>query len=730
MDSETTSESTPGHQSAYFSESDEEEPAADGLDGFGYGNGGFRATFFRVSSERGQWKDDPMALKPTTSAGTRRIQPSRQSLPTISRPSSVVPSVTARPISVPLDASKPQEAYLDGPSGHDQDDVTNQEQAKGSSASIPILLVESAPSRQPSHPPSVREPTPDNNHHNDPMFSPLPPSSPPLSPMSGCLPSLSRSVSPLSFAASSPTHSPCNALALQLDNQDKSLPDAPAASSSESTESESMEVNVVDDDVPSASHLEVEIEIDVEETVASPPTLTCKATPLALLLETPESHPVIDVTQARSPSTPKLIVSDVSSLTDVMLPNDESSQIKADVTTGYSAPTVTCPSNPISKQRSRSVSPNENASASTSATNAPAASASPVMELAPLVTDKKEKDERALRIQDDNGQSMSTSSTTKSALNGKAKSLKRKQAAMEPETSARGAMKKQRMDEVKSVRRGKKAKKMVVVDDSDSDESDDEMPQVKPTASTSSKPTSRSQVDTSKRKSECEPQPKPRKKPAATRQAKASTSSSRSTSKKFLPDSPVKAVPTSSSKPTDPINETVRALFEELKGMLIETMATSRASSLAVSVLTKSILQTHPGLRERMVSLKDVLGADSVKRSARDKKKAEEAGSENTAQKLNERDWRRVVGRVLYAGMAPSGSGVFGRVESSGKDDSDRPLESQWFYVPENDEDQDRATLIRSMMPRPAKRSETKKYKQYYWRPLDKISRWDTEDDL
>ena len=59
-----------------------------------------------------------------------------------------------------------------------------------------------------------------------------------------------------------------------------------------------------------------------------------------------------------------------------------------------------------------------------------------------------------------------------------------------------------------------------------------------------------------------------------------------------------------------------------------------------------------------------------------------------------------------------------------------RPLESQWFYVPENDEDQDRATLIRSMMPRPAKRSETKKYKQYYWRPLDKISRWDTEDDL
>jgi len=50
--------------------------------------------------------------------------------------------------------------------------------------------------------------------------------------------------------------------------------------------------------------------------------------------------------------------------------------------------------------------------------------------------------------------------------------------------------------------------------------------------------------------------------------------------------------------------------------------------------------------------------------------------------------------------------------------------------VPELDEDQERAALIKAMMPRPAKRSETKKYKQYYWRPLDKISRWDPEDEL
>jgi len=117
--------------------------------------------------------------------------------------------------------------------------------------------------------------------------------------------------------------------------------------------------------------------------------------------------------------------------------------------------------------------------------------------------------------------------------------------------------------------------------------------------------------------------------------------------------------------------------------------------------------------------------------------------------------------RVLHDGEATRGSGVFGKVESSFKvslflylllarnkgtnwvfwflfslfcfclqDDSDRQLEAQWFYVPELDEDQERATLIRSMMPRPGKRSETKKYKQYYYRPLAKISRWDPEDEM
>ncbi|PFH47266.1 hypothetical protein AMATHDRAFT_68074 [Amanita thiersii Skay4041] len=137
-------------------------------------------------------------------------------------------------------------------------------------------------------------------------------------------------------------------------------------------------------------------------------------------------------------------------------------------------------------------------------------------------------------------------------------------------------------------------------------------------------------------------------------------------------------------------------LDNEIRGMLIESMALSRASSLPVSSLYKAVTKTRPAL---------------------------------VAQRC-EQEWMKVFRRVLESGVAGCGSGVFGKVESSGKDDCDRPLEPQWFYVPELDEDQERATLIRSMMPRPGKRSETKKYKQYYYRPLEKMSRWDPEDFL
>ena len=75
------------------------------------------------------------------------------------------------------------------------------------------------------------------------------------------------------------------------------------------------------------------------------------------------------------------------------------------------------------------------------------------------------------------------------------------------------------------------------------------------------------------------------------------------------------------------------ALNAQLCGMLIETMALSRASSLPLSSLYKMVMQTQPSLR--------------LQRS--------------------EQEWLTVFARVLQEGEAEHGSGVFGKVESSGK---------------------------------------------------------------
>ncbi|EGO00427.1 hypothetical protein SERLA73DRAFT_160295 [Serpula lacrymans var. lacrymans S7.3] len=133
----------------------------------------------------------------------------------------------------------------------------------------------------------------------------------------------------------------------------------------------------------------------------------------------------------------------------------------------------------------------------------------------------------------------------------------------------------------------------------------------------------------------------------------------------------------------------------ELTGMLVECLGTSRASSMAPSALYTTLIRSHPALK-------------TVERT--------------------KREWITLISSVLEE--VGERCGMFGRVESSGKDEKDRPLEARWFYVPEKDEDQERAVVITSLMPRPAKRSETKKYKQYYYRPLDKISRWDPEDAI
>ncbi|KAG7096446.1 hypothetical protein E1B28_003882 [Marasmius oreades] len=153
----------------------------------------------------------------------------------------------------------------------------------------------------------------------------------------------------------------------------------------------------------------------------------------------------------------------------------------------------------------------------------------------------------------------------------------------------------------------------------------------------------------------------------------------------------------------------------EIIGLLIETMAQSRASSHTVSVLYKSLLENRAGVLVRL---------------AEGLEPKDEEGEVEAKQKRGEKDWWMYeLVRVLELGMTRCG--MFGRVDSSGRDSSDRLMEAHYFYVPERDEDQERATLIRSIMPRAGKRNETKKYKQYYWKPVEgKRLRWDAVDGI
>jgi len=96
--------------------------------------------------------------------------------------------------------------------------------------------------------------------------------------------------------------------------------------------------------------------------------------------------------------------------------------------------------------------------------------------------------------------------------------------------------------------------------------------------------------------------------------------------------------PTSRSKPAThepepPLDPETRALLTEIRGMLIECMATSRASCLPISSLYKSVMECRPSLKAQR----------------------------------SEEEWIQVFRKALRSGEAGRGSGVFGKVESSFK---------------------------------------------------------------
>lgn len=104
-----------------------------------------------------------------------------------------------------------------------------------------------------------------------------------------------------------------------------------------------------------------------------------------------------------------------------------------------------------------------------------------------------------------------------------------------------------------------------------------------------------------------------------------------------------------------------------LLGILIEALASSRASSLPLSTLTR----TNPAL----ASYSDDLITSTLAWAVR--------------------------------------SRILGCVRSSGE-----ALPPSYFYDPAADPDRERGELLRCLMPRAGKRRETMKYKQYYWAPV------------
>lgn len=128
----------------------------------------------------------------------------------------------------------------------------------------------------------------------------------------------------------------------------------------------------------------------------------------------------------------------------------------------------------------------------------------------------------------------------------------------------------------------------------------------------------------------------------------------------------------------------------ELTGMLVEALATSRASSMDPLALHTAVTKTHPYLKTRH----------------------------------NKKEWLDIIPAMLEAGRERCG--MFEKVQSSGTDGA---KQARWFYVSERDEDRERAELLEELMPK-QKRNETKKFKKYYYAPLQKVSRWDSEDAI
>ncbi|KAF9462359.1 hypothetical protein BDZ94DRAFT_738869 [Collybia nuda] len=716
-----------------FYDSEEEHEGEDESEGYSFVEEGARATFFRTSAERGQWKTDPAALKMQS-----RWQ-MRQSAPTWSPPPVSGLQYISRPISEPAHPTSRASSPADFPDSHDEHKIASELPSTPFVDDVSPDHLNHAVCDLSSSPPSLtsdREPSHEPGEMHYPS-SPLPPSSPPLSPVSLPVSPMMRSMSPLSFVSSSPFMPPSSPLSFppsDHDNDDMDLENE--------IESDGALPGATSEPVLSPTALVLEPSICIETSLSPPVAGTGAEVPPALftrpLIATPELEPA-DKGHSPEPALDTPTSSD--------LPEEAPS-----VTTAVIPPSITNPGPSTDDGTAQGVCteasmdidipPNQVTQVpnvlNLFGTHEAQVSTAPIVVKSSILDEvlpipKKDPKVEVPNVLDlfndlvEEPLSLETSvekvlevpqTSTNDANRSKAKTKTDKALKVRDHNGAMDVDEKGEGPSSAEARVGKPKRKKVV-----EGERRYEGPVRKKSRSSISETTiseshsssvkgkfkadepQKAKADGKRRHEEEDetfdvaPQPKARKQRRVDNASKNrpqqasrvhSDNSTASSSKRPLP---VPIVSPSKSKPKNP--ETA-ALDAEICGLLIESMATSRASCLPASFLYKSVMQCRPSLKAQR----------------------------------SEKEWMEVFERVLRDGEASHGSGVFGKVESSGKDDSDRPLEAQWFYVPEADDDQERATLIRSMMPRPGKRSETKKYKQYYYRPLEKISRWDPEDEI
>ena len=200
------------HSPVFPLDSDEEQE--DEGEGYSFGDGGLRATFFRTSAERGRWRSDPVPYKPLLQI--------RKSAPTISRVPTPTTNMGSRPTSEPLPST----------SSHGAQNTSGVDDFEASRLALIVPFPDQGV-REASSPHTLPFLTSDRESTSDPEeqdyrapSSPLPSSSPPLSPMSLSVSVISRSVSPLVFAPSSPllgTSSPVEVHSAILHVQDNTL---------------------------------------------------------------------------------------------------------------------------------------------------------------------------------------------------------------------------------------------------------------------------------------------------------------------------------------------------------------------------------------------------------------------------------------------------------------------------------------------------------------------------